>query len=364
MLTNSRSVVTRGHPDSFILVLVWLFFLAPCFAAAFADVPAIRATETQSRERSEWIGFRLGTSSLDPLFAGGESADDTTRVPRDHPPAGTVGSSATPAMSADTVETSTWAGSLFSDPSPGPMKRLGRDLLRTGEVLGRDLVYVYSAPARTEWRDLVWVAAALGAGYGIYAFDREIFDAMQDIRDDRWYHPVRETGEFFEPLGTKAFTEAYYVGGLVAGYIFGIGPLRDISADMLESVYLSVPVLGLTKYGTGRVRPRNGGTATQWFDDGGSFVSGHTANMFQMAGVLSRHIPRYGSWIGYTLATTVALERITSSDHWPSDVYAGALWGWFITEQMFHQKRKRTIHVQPLITGQGQGVGLGFAWRF
>jgi membrane-associated phospholipid phosphatase len=236
--------------------------------------------------------------------------------------------------------------------------------LRTGELLVRDIAHVYSAPVRIRLNDVAWIMGAFGVGYGLYLLDRDVYDHAQRIKHEDWYRPARAVGEFFEPIGTKAFTEAYFVGGLVVGYLFGIEPLRDISADMLETVYLSLPILGLTKYGTGRVRPRNGGTPEQWFDNGGSFVSGHTANVFQFAGVLSHHYPMYGTIIGYTMATTVALERITSSDHWPTDVYAGALWGWFVTTQMFQQKDKRHIQVQPLLGAGGDGVGLGIAFQF
>lgn len=256
------------------------------------------------------------------------------------------------------------AGVEDGDAPPGPFTRLGRDAARAGWIALTDMGHLYSAPARMTWSDGAWVAGALGLGYALYAADQQIYDAVQDIKDDDWYRPVRATGEFFEPMGTRAFTESWYIGGLVAGYITGYAPLRDTAADMLEGIYLALPVMTATKFGTGRLRPYQSHRTDWGHSDGASFISGHTTNMFLLAGVIANH-GDHVAWdiTGYTIASAVALERITSTDHWPSDVYAGALWGWFVTRQMFARKATRSVEVLPMLTATGDGVGLRVAWQ-
>jgi PAP2 superfamily len=252
-----------------------------------------------------------------------------------------------------------------SSQDSGLLSRVGHDVIHVGKTLGLDWWHVYTSPARMTWKDGAFAAGAIAIGFGIYAADQEIYDEMQLIKDDDWFRPISEVGNFFEPMGTRAFTESWLIGGMFVGYITGYAPLRDISADALESIYLSLVVMTGTKFGMARLRPYQG-ERTDWFKPkGAAFISGHTTNVFQLAGVVAHHFPNPWAQTGaYTVATSVALERMTSTKHWPSDVYFGALWGWFVTEQMFNLKENRNFKMQPLLTDDGQGVLLGTMYSF
>lgn len=52
---------------------------------------------------------------------------------------------------------------------------------------------------------------------------------------------------------------------------------------------------------------------------GKSFPSGHTANMFCFATVLAAFYGRRGAWF-FAAATLVALSRVATGSHWPSDI--------------------------------------------
>ncbi|GBE31066.1 MAG TPA: phosphatase PAP2 family protein [Bacteroidetes bacterium] len=253
----------------------------------------------------------------------------------------------------------------WDDDSGNYLTRLRDDALYAGVTVIKDWWHVYSSPSRMTLKDGLLVAGFVGAGIGLYTADREVYDAVQRLNDEPWFHPINEFGGFFEPMGNRAFTESWYVSGLIVGYVTGYAPLRDFSADMLESIYLSMVVLTGTKFGSARLRPYQG-ERTDWFKPkGASFISGHTSNIFQFAGVVSHHFPN--TWVrtsAYTIATTVAIERISSTKHWPSDVYFGALWGWFVTEQMFKLKDNRQIQVLPLISEDGRGVLVGAVYTF
>lgn len=61
-------------------------------------------------------------------------------------------------------------------------------------------------------------------------------------------------------------------------------------------------------------------------DQFSSFPSGHAANVFMAAFILSIHYPKY-RWAFYGLAIVVSFSRIYVGVHYPLDVVAGALLG-------------------------------------
>lgn len=66
-----------------------------------------------------------------------------------------------------------------------------------------------------------------------------------------------------------------------------------------------------------------------------SFPSGHTANAFMTATMLTKEYGYLSPWIGvgaYSIATTTGLLRIANNKHWLSDVLTGAGIGILVTE--------------------------------
>lgn len=99
-------------------------------------------------------------------------------------------------------------------------------------------------------------------------------------------------------------------------------------------------VANLLKLTVQRVRPRdfnwtfesvwitfskemNQGVAMQ------SFPSAHTATAVGLALILTALFPR-GKWFFAVMAGLVGMQRIASSSHFPSDVFAGATIGWLV----------------------------------
>jgi membrane-associated phospholipid phosphatase len=65
---------------------------------------------------------------------------------------------------------------------------------------------------------------------------------------------------------------------------------------------------------------------------GSSFPSGHAAGAFSIATVISRRYSRHRwvPWAAYGFATVISLSRVTTSAHFPSDVFLGAALGYAI----------------------------------
>ncbi len=230
------------------------------------------------------------------------------------------------------------------------LARLGSDARFAIATTGRDWARFHSLPARMSWDDAFIATTLIAVGGVIYAYDDVLLEAVQRNSNHALVGPFRRLGEATEKVGTKAFTEKYLLGGLALGYLTGWAPVRDISADILESQALALIAQGVTKYGVARTRPFQGGKNGRDFPGGDSFVSGHTANVVQMARILSHHLPawpvRTAVW---TVAGSVMLQRMTDDAHWPSDIYFGALLGWLVAEEMLGYKQQRRVQVRPLL---------------
>ena len=66
---------------------------------------------------------------------------------------------------------------------------------------------------------------------------------------------------------------------------------------------------------------------------GSSFPSGHAAGVFSVATVIASryHHHRWVPWVMYGFATAISFSRVTTSAHFPSDVFLGAALGYTIT---------------------------------
>ncbi|MCG6963401.1 MAG: phosphatase PAP2 family protein [Acidobacteria bacterium] len=120
------------------------------------------------------------------------------------------------------------------------------------------------------------------------------------------------------------------VGGLIAGRTRGwVGGLTLLEGNLLLGV-----ALNLSKQAFGRARPfeRHAGRLRQ---GGESFPSSHAAHAFLIAAVLDATVHRTGwRWVFYPAASAVALSRVQTGVHFPTDVIAGGALGWWIGHRL------------------------------
>jgi len=138
--------------------------------------------------------------------------------------------------------------------------------------------------------------------------------------------------------------------GLVPASFYAVGLVRKDSYTTHTSLLAGESVVDagiltwVLKNATGRLRPNaiptGGNYSDTWFKTyhpilraDTSFPSAHTIAAFSVATVFAR---RYGShrwvpWVAYGAATLVGFSRITLQAHFPSDVFAGAAFGYIIS---------------------------------
>jgi membrane-associated phospholipid phosphatase len=152
-----------------------------------------------------------------------------------------------------------------------------------------------------------------------------------------------DVNDVFDSSITSAEIVALPTSLLVAGYVRH-DPYEVSTALLAGEAYADSAVVDLAlKAVTRRKRPSDvapGATFNDTFFDGGkspfkgsSFPSGHAAGAFSVATVIATryHNHRWVPWAVYGLATAVSFSRITTSAHFPSDVFLGAALGYTIT---------------------------------
>jgi membrane-associated phospholipid phosphatase len=142
---------------------------------------------------------------------------------------------------------------------------------------------------------------------------------------------VERLGNLGEKIGNGATLVAVSLCLLAVGWLAGRKQWMQVGTkSLLAHGCVGLVVNGL-KHLIARPRPRlthSGGW--QWwpsFESGlDSFPSGHASATFAVATVLARYWPRT-AWIGYSLATWVAMSRVWRGSHFATDVVAGMVAG-------------------------------------
>lgn len=243
-------------------------------------------------------------------------------------------------------------------PAPGlpPGRNPVRSALRGVRAFGADAWYVTSSPLRLDRRGLAWFAGTALATAVVHANDGPIQRMLDRQHGNAAYDAVLKTGDNLEPLGYMARTAPFYVGTMAIGWALDNRTLTMMPAQVLESHVIAGGLRNVGKVLVGRRRPfENRGPNAFEFDGGTSFPSGHASIAFELATVVSMHARRWPVTAGaYALATTVAIQRVDSRNHWPSDVIVPAVTGSFIARTVVQRSSgPRTWAFAPVLRPGG-----------
>ena len=201
-----------------------------------------------------------------------------------------------------------------------------------------------------------WIAAAAGAGVGIYLisrYDRGFTERSAQV-PDTW--GLRVVEEFGNAKTMRPALALVFVGALMAGET----RLQDAAFTSLESVVVANVFTNSMKSIFGRARPWQSDGPNQFepFSGRTSFPSGHATTVFA---ALTPFAVYYGGKVGialFAVATATAFSRMASNVHWFSDVVAGSAVG-FVTGWSLSRR-----HLGGRLTVAPAGTGAALQLRF
>jgi membrane-associated phospholipid phosphatase len=177
-------------------------------------------------------------------------------------------------------------------------------------------------------------------------------------------------GSFYDSQGTY-----YCIGGLAStalayGLLFHDKKVVKTVGLMIGAYATSSLITTTMKIVIGRDRPyvNHGPAIFHPFKFSSkasqhSFPSGHTTTIFAMTTVLAKQYPQL--WVSipaYTLATSVAFQRMLYRKHWASDVIVGGAIGYWVGKTLVkkHGGRSNKFSVQPSVSVSQLGLSVDF----
>jgi len=201
----------------------------------------------------------------------------------------------------------------------------------------------------------------------LIATDRKTADLLPNSTDQTvWSGRVSQIGALY--------TLAGFSGGM---YLLGKATHNGHTAETVLLAVQAVAHAGLfalvLKEVTQRQRPLAGNRKGGFWDGGDSFPSGHAAGAFAVASVFAYeyHDHLAVPITAYSIASLVALSRMSARRHWVSDIFVGGSMGFMIGRYVYKEHHdpdlpgspvQRTSRLRPSLGFGPQGAGL--YWRF
>ena len=217
-----------------------------------------------------------------------------------------------------------------------PFRRMPRFILV-------DQYKIWTSPFHTSRSQAKWWVIWGGTVGGLIAADRYIQRAAPDnatlvrVGNDASY-----LGEVYTliPIGAGM----YFLGTRL-----GRDHLRETGLLSIEALADAGLVDLVLKSALGRERPYqgNGNGAFQQSPNriNSSFPSGHTISTFAMASVVAHEYPHHW-WVTamiYGYGAGVAVARLAADKHFPGDVVAGGVMGWFIGDYVYGKRHNPEV---------------------
>jgi len=235
--------------------------------------------------------------------------------------------------------------------------RAAKSLIST---IADDFLHVVSSPRRMSKSDALRFTSFLALNVAlIYGVDAEADEEFALEGHKAYMKPAEalaEVGDLYDRIGTARVIAGLTTTMLAGGIIFKDKKLLNTVGLMIESSIITGVITSLSKGLFGRSRPytERGAQAFNLFKfslgrEYLSFPSGHSSSAFAMMTVIAKQYDQW--WIkypAYTLAVSVALQRMEARQHWASDVVVGGVIGYCVSSTLVSRHRGKTNN-QPLI---------------
>jgi membrane-associated phospholipid phosphatase len=147
----------------------------------------------------------------------------------------------------------------------------------------------------------------------------------------------------------------YTLAGITgATYLFG---RMGANEHMKETGWLGLQAIAHTqifvftlKQATNRVRPATHDKHPTFWRGGDSFPSGHSATSFAVATVFAYEYRHHIAVpiTAYSLASAVALSRVSGQKHWVSDIFVGGSMGFLIGRYLYKTHHNPNLPGSPV----------------
>lgn len=174
--------------------------------------------------------------------------------------------------------------------------------------------------AHLNGRDAVYLLGFSGATVALIATDKRVSDNVTGDSGDR--RVSRYASNILVGAALGSSTIKYFVGCHERNR-----QRRDDAVREWEAMGFGLGSVGVLKYVFRRERPAPGSKG-DFFDNGTSFPSGHSALATAWAAVLGEEYPGYlWRYVALGGAGVTSVLRITAREHYPSDVLVGGMIG-------------------------------------
>jgi membrane-associated phospholipid phosphatase len=240
----------------------------------------------------------------------------------------------------------------------------------------KDDLEMWTAPFNFDLKgSLIFGAVLVGSGI-LIANDEAIYRNLKNYQNDNpWVDKVSPKATLLGEWGIDCGIAGLF---LLGGMAFKDKKARDTGLMALETLIHTGFLVQVLKHLAGRQRPSVEAGQDYWFGPGAffnrynegyfarydSFPSGHTISAWGLATVIAENYDDH-FWVPlacYGLATAVGISRLTEDAHWFSDVFVGAVLGYFIGRMVVHNRDKR-LQIMPAATRGGLGLSVSYLFE-
>ena len=195
--------------------------------------------------------------------------------------------------------------------------------------IAQDQQHFWTFPARARKKDLKWILPLTGAAAVLIASDSWISKQVPN-RPDQLNRSLKVSDySLYSLIGAGG-------GAFILGKLSNNDHMSETGLLAAEAAINTTAVAYALKMSTQRERPNYATGTGSFFDGGQSFPSEHSAVAWSIAGVLAHEYPGPLTKIAaYGLATAVTVTRVTSQQHFASDVVIGGALGWYFAHEVY-----------------------------
>lgn len=201
----------------------------------------------------------------------------------------------------------------------------------------------FTASLRWRAQDLRWILPMAAATGGIVAADSWM--SQQVPNSVNQLHRSKQISDYatFSLIGATG-------GAFVLGHITHNEHMRETGFLAGEAAFDSSLAAYAFKMVMRRPRPIEGSGNGTFFQGGSSFPSEHSAVAWSVAGVVAHEYPGpFTKVAAYGIASAITMTRVTSKQHFASDVMVGSLLGWYFGHEVYR------AHHDPELGGSAWG---------